>query len=555
VTQTMAGRLLQITKRVGKYVVAPTVCLGVGGYVWQQRQLSLFSEDTFDDEKPKLVVLGTGWGAMSLLSEVDTEKYNVAIVSPRNYFIFTPFLPCTTVGTIDLKHCVESVRRVLFRFRKKAKYYEAAASDIDFESNHVECQDVNKADSDPTKKFRLGYEHLVIAIGADNNTFNTKGVYEYAHFLKSLEDAKNIKRKILKNFEQASLPSTSEEEKRKLLHFVIVGGGPTGVEFAAELHDFVNDDLSKYFNKECKKYMKISLVEGMDHVLNAFDKEIAKYTEAKFRRNGVELYTKTFVTGLGDGTIDFLDARTREKTTHGTGCVVWATGITTKPVVKKFMSKLGDHQKNARALTVDGYLNAIGCNNVYAIGDCCTIQNNKLEGLVDNLFANEEFSKKGLSIEDFQRFVAEHKKVYPQLDFLGDTVERVFQKGDTNNDKRLSKAEFAELVKKADSKITSLPPTAQVAAQQGSYVAQRLNHRNDPSYKLRPFTYNHRGSFAYVGDNESVYDSDLIKLKGGAAFWGRNTAYMSKLFSWESKKDIVWDLFWSKWFGRDIAQV
>jgi NADH:ubiquinone reductase (non-electrogenic) len=547
------SRLGTFLRKSPKYIFGAATISG-GAYLYQWKSFEFFFDEPHPEDKPRLVVLGTGWAAMSLLSEIDCEKYNVSIVSPRNYFVFTPFLPCTTVGTIEWNHCIESVRRVLFRFRKRAKYYEAAASDIDFENNKVTCSDVLKKDDDPTKSFELPYEQLVIALGADNNTFNTKGVYEHATFLKSLEDAKAIRKRILNNFEQAALPSTTEEERRRLLHFVIVGGGPTGVEFAAELHDYVHDDLSKYFAKECKKYLKITIVEGMDRVLNAFDKEIAKYTQEKFKRNGVEVITKTFVTGVGGETIDFMDARTKERTTHPHGLVVWATGITTKPVVKGFMSKLGTHQKNARALTVDGRLTVKGCTNVYGIGDCSTIQCEKLETLLDSLWNQQEYVKDGgLTFETFQKFVADHRKQHVQLDFLGDRLEQLFEKHDTEKNALLSKSEFKKLIQEADSKITALPPTAQVAAQQGSYIAQRLNHLGDTRHSVMPFAYNHRGSFAYVGSDEAVYDSDMIKLKGGAAFWGRNTAYLSKLFSWESKRNIMWDLFWSKWFGRDIA--
>lgn len=86
-------------------------------------------------------------------------------------------------------------------------------------------------------------------------------------FVKEVEDAQRIRRTVIDLFERASLPCISEEEKKKLLHFVIVGGGPTGVEFAAELHDFVHDDLSVLY-PSVKDYVKITLLEAGDHILN-----------------------------------------------------------------------------------------------------------------------------------------------------------------------------------------------------------------------------------------------------------------------------------------------
>jgi NADH dehydrogenase FAD-containing subunit len=543
---------MPILRRLVKPVTGLAV-VGGGLYAWQWREFSNFFEELHPSDKPRLVVLGTGWGAMSLLQQIDCEKYNVSVVSPTNYFVFTPFLPCTTVGTIDFSHCIEPVRRVLFRFRKRAKYFEAPATDIDFQNNVVTCVDPNKPADDPSRTFQLPYEHLVIAVGADNNTFNTKGVPENTHFLKSLPDAKRIRAKILQNFEEAALPSTGEEEKKRLLHFVIVGGGPTGVEFAAELHDYVHDDLSKYFNRECKKYLRITIVEGMDRVLNAFDKEIAKYAEDKFRRNGVDVVTKTFVTGVTPGSIEFLDARTKERAVHPQGLVVWATGVVTKPVVRQFIERLGKDQANARALAVDGHLTVKGCSNVYAIGDCSAIKCEKVEDLVEKVWKPENTTKGGITVEDFRAFVLDNKREHMQLEFMADHIEDHFAKADKDQNQLLSRDEFVQAMKEADCRITTLPPTAQVASQQGAYLAQRLNRLGDPSFRLLPFLYDHRGSFAYVGENEVVYNSETISLKGGAAFWGRNTAYLSKMFSWESKRNIAWDLFWSKWFGRDIS--
>uniref|UniRef100_A0A8R7U5X6 FAD/NAD(P)-binding domain-containing protein n=1 Tax=Triticum urartu TaxID=4572 RepID=A0A8R7U5X6_TRIUA len=92
----------------------------------------------------------------------------------------------------------------------------------------------------------VDYDYLVLALGVTVNTFNTPGVMEHCHFLKVVEDAQKIRKSVIDCFEKASLPNLSEEEKRKILHFVIIGGGPTGVEFAVELHDFLVKDLVSY---------------------------------------------------------------------------------------------------------------------------------------------------------------------------------------------------------------------------------------------------------------------------------------------------------------------
>lgn len=113
----------------------------------------------------------------------------------------------------------------------------------------------------------MDYDILVIAVGAKPNTFNTPGVEEHAFFLKEAEDALNIRHSVIDCFERASLPNLTEEERKKILHFVVVGGGPTGVEFSAELHDFLVDDVAKIYPK-VQEFTRITLLEAGDHILN-----------------------------------------------------------------------------------------------------------------------------------------------------------------------------------------------------------------------------------------------------------------------------------------------
>jgi NADH:ubiquinone reductase (non-electrogenic) len=104
-------------------------------------------------------------------------------------------------------------------------------------------------------------------VGAQPNTFNTPGVEEYCHFLKEIEDAERIRESIVDFFELAALPFLSDDERRTLLQFVIIGGGPTGVEFAAELHDLIYEDLCKLY-PNLIPFVNIVVVQSGDHILN-----------------------------------------------------------------------------------------------------------------------------------------------------------------------------------------------------------------------------------------------------------------------------------------------
>lgn len=117
---------------------------------------------------------------------------------------------------------------------------QAKATDIDLENKLVEVKGVSDG-----KSFYVPYDKLVIAVGATSITHGVEGI-EYTHQLKTIQDAMDIRRKVMRNVEQACLPTTSPEERKRLLSFVICGGGPTGTEAAAEWFDWMNEDLVKW---------------------------------------------------------------------------------------------------------------------------------------------------------------------------------------------------------------------------------------------------------------------------------------------------------------------
>jgi NADH dehydrogenase FAD-containing subunit len=173
-------------------------------------------------------------------------KYELVLVSPRNYFVYTPLLPAMCAGTVEERSIVEPVRAVLGR---KGKFYEAKVTEILPEERSIVACFPEDAGF-PEACFKVPYDVLVLACGCVNNTFGIQGVQEHTSFFKSVEDASRLRLRVSECFERAALPQTTAEERRQLLSFVIVGGGPTGVEVAAELHDLINDDLAKLYPDE-----------------------------------------------------------------------------------------------------------------------------------------------------------------------------------------------------------------------------------------------------------------------------------------------------------------
>ena len=305
--------------------------------------------------KKKLVVLGSGFGAFSALKELDTDLFDIKIVSPRNHFLFTCLLPSTTVGTIEFRSIIEPIRNI-----KNSVYIQAFCSKIDEAAKIIYCED-----TDTRKQFTLDYDILIISVGEITNSYNIEGVEKYAYFLREVADARRIRIKVIDCFENASLPGISAEEKKSFLRFVVCGGGPTGVEFAAELHDFIEEDVRKKY-PGMENDIEVILIEAGDKLLNSFDEKLSEYTLKIFKRQKINVRTKSYITKVTEKEIYVNDG-----THFNYGLLVWAAGNTATDLIRN--STL---PKNAKyKLVIDHYLKVNGTDNIFALGDCTEIPN------------------------------------------------------------------------------------------------------------------------------------------------------------------------------------
>lgn len=189
--------------------------------------------------RERVLVLGSGWAGYTVARHLDRKLYQTIVVSPRSYFVFTPLLASTSVGTLEFRNVLEPVRS---RYTK-AEFIQGWADGVDFENKKLQVEEAveetepgmgtgaNERSMDEIERMRKGnvidveWDKLVVAVGCYNQTFGTPGVRENALFLKDVGDARRIRQRILACFETASLPTTSEEMKKCLLNFAIVGGG------------------------------------------------------------------------------------------------------------------------------------------------------------------------------------------------------------------------------------------------------------------------------------------------------------------------------------------
>lgn len=411
---------------------------------------------------------------------------------------------------------MEPVRNILRHKKAAVKYYEAEATKIDYEKKVVYINDDSEIKGDVSST-EVPFDMLVVGVGAENATFGIPGVKEHSCFLKEVGDAQRIRKRIMDCVETASFKDQSEEERKRLLHMVVVGGGPTGVEFAGELQDFFEQDLKKWV-PDITDDFHVTLVEALPNVLPMFSKQLIDYTESTFKEESISIRTKTMVKKVTDKYIEAEftgpDGKKQlEKIPYG--LLVWATGNAVRPVVKDLMSQIPAQKDSRRGLAVNEYLVVNGTENVWAVGDCAianyapTAQVASQEGAFLARLFNSLAKTEAINAELAQLSVAQAKAT-------GEERNEIF-----NHIKALQK---------------QLRRTKQIG----------------------PFEYSHQGSLAYIGSERAV--ADISWLSGNFASGGTLTylfwrsAYLSMCFSTRNRVLVIVDWLKAKMFGRDVSR-
>ncbi|KAK0661242.1 putative external mitochondrial NADH-ubiquinone oxidoreductase 1 precursor [Cercophora samala] len=468
-----------------------------------------------DPTKKTLVILGTGWGSVSLLKRLDTENYNVIVISPRNYFLFTPLLPSCTTGTIEHRSIMEPIRTILRSKKASVRFYEAEASSIDPDRKVVRIFDNSEVKGDMTET-EVPYDMLVVGVGAENATFGIPGVREHSCFLKEIGDAQRIRKRIMDCVETAAFKDQSPEEIDRLMHMVVVGGGPTGVEFAGELQDFFEEDIKKLV-PEISDRFRVTLIEALPNVLPSFSKQLIEYTESTFKEEKINIHTKTMVKKVTDKQVEAVATRpdgSKETIVFPYGLLVWATGNAVRPVVQDLMQRIPAQKNSRRGLAVNEYLVVQGARDIWAVGDCA---------------------------------VAGYAPTAQVASQEGNFLARLF-----NNMARTEALEgkIAEL-----SGSLNLQPgnTAEISREIEEYERQ-LRRIKD----VKPFHYSHQGSLAYIGSEKAVADvtwfNGNVAAAGGLTYLFWRSAYISMCFSTRNRLLVINDWLKSKLFGRDLSR-
>lgn len=305
-------------------------------------------------EQPRVVIIGGGFAGIDAAKSFKDKDVVVTLIDKNNYNLFVPLLYQVASSQLTPEHIAQPLRH-MFRGQKNVQIVFDEAVDIDEENKQV----ILAADEP------LPYDYLIVAAGARDSYFGHDQWAEHAWGLKSLEDAARIQRQILLNFELAEAESNRAERER-LLTYVLVGGGPTGVEMAGAIAELARYTLTSEFKNINTRVTRIVLLEGMDRIFPSFDTRLSEAATEDLQKLGIEVRTGAMVTD-----IDARGVVINKEERIEAGLIIWAAGIQ-GAAINQGVADVAELDRGKRVI-VTPELHIPGRPEIFVVGDTAHI--------------------------------------------------------------------------------------------------------------------------------------------------------------------------------------
>ena len=302
--------------------------------------------------KPEVVIIGGGFGGLWAATALSNKPVDVALIDRKNHHVFQPLLYQVATAVLSPGEIAQPLRRILHD-AKNIEVILGEVTDFDLAGKTVKLEDGSE----------VGYDYLIVAAGARHAYFGHDEWETSAPGLKTLEDAVEIRRRVLLAFELAEREAYLTGH-HKPLNFVVVGGGPTGVEMAGAIADIARQALAADFKNIDTRTAHVILFEGSDRVLGTFTPDLTDSAKKQLEDLGVDVRLNSFVTDIAAGKVKVADEWIE------CDLVVWATGVAASPLGKK----LGVETDKAGRVFVEPDLSVTGHKNVFVIGDMASIK-------------------------------------------------------------------------------------------------------------------------------------------------------------------------------------
>ena len=306
----------------------------------------------------RIVILGAGFGGiytyLSLKKHIKNfDTAEIVLVDKKNYFLFVPMIHEVATGSLEPTSVIQPIRQAINA--KVVQFIEGEVDEIDLDGQTVKIRLV-----DVLKNIK--YDYLVLAMGSTNNFFGTPGA-EYAMTLKDLNDAQKIKRQVIESFERANQMKDCEQRER-LLNFVIIGGGPTGVELAGEMADLINHEIKQAYPSVYKK-CHVHLVQSGDKLLLPVDPWFGQKSKKILEAMHVRLHFNTKVTSISSKGVE-----TDSGEQIASSNVFWTAGVKAQAVnLTGHKSAQIVYDERSGRIKVLPTLQTENLANVFVVGD------------------------------------------------------------------------------------------------------------------------------------------------------------------------------------------
>lgn len=378
--------------------------------------------------KQRVVIVGGGFGGLSAAKHLSKAAVEITLIDRRNHHLFQPLLYQVATGELSPADIATPLRRLL-KQQKNVRVLLGEVTRVDAANRQVRLEDGRQ----------IAYDKLIVAAGTANNYFGNDAWQDFAPGLKTMEDAIEMRRRILTAFEDAER-LTDPAAIRAALTFVIIGGGPTGVELAGALAEIAHQTFKRGFHSIDPSAARIILIQRRDRILPPYDANLSTAATKMLERMGVEVLTNANVIDVAETGVT---TREGDHTTFiPTRTTLWAVGVRGAPLGRALARATGAQMDRSGRIVVDPDLSIPGNPSIFVIGDLA-------------YFAHQDGKP--------------------------------------------------------------LPGLAQVAIQQGKYVARLIAH-HERGKTPSPFRYRDRGNMATIGRGAAVVEIGRLRLSGWLAW-------------------------------------
>lgn len=312
-----------------------------------------------------VVVIGSGFGGLSAAKNLAKADVDVTLIDRTNHHLFQPLLYQVATGILSSGEIAPSTRQILAS-QENINVIKGEVTDINAESKTVTA-----SLGDYTRVFE--YDSLIVGAGAGQSYFGNDHFAEFAPGMKSIDDALELRARIIGAFERAEICEDPAQRER-LLTFVVVGAGPTGVELAGQLAEMANRTLAGEYKNFNTNSAKIILLDGAPQVLPPFGKRLGRNAQRTLEKLGVNVRLNAMVTNVDENTVTY-KTKDGEEHTIETFCKIWSAGVAASPLGKLVAEQLNVEVDRAGRVMVNDDLSVGEEKNVFVVGDMMNYNN------------------------------------------------------------------------------------------------------------------------------------------------------------------------------------